>query len=149
MSATPNVFNHSDQFTALLALHEWQPIVTSSCSQYLELILCHVYLPPCPELEDHTSSGELSSTADDVLCRRLCEEARTNCTDVLKTVRFPWPKELSCDVFPVCDNYKTTSSSLKTDEEKVLETGSLLIYLAFRNFIRFILPSIRPSIYPL
>ena len=82
----PNMFKHDSQQEATLDLHQFWPLVQNNCSRYLKIFLCSMHVPRC----------QPSSPKGIPPCRPLCEQARKDCTPVLRRYGFSWPQRMRC-----------------------------------------------------
>ena len=85
----PNIFSHQSQEQAFGGLQQFLPIINSGCSPVMRPFLCSVFLPKCSESANRT-----------IPCKELCEAAMDGCTNEIKSLSIPWPKELECDNLP-------------------------------------------------
>ena len=104
-----NIFNHTDHQMASIAVHEWQPLVKYGCSNFLQNLLCHRYIPPCSN-HTHTEYTHDGIQKMPLPCRDLCERIRFNCSHVMDEFGFHWPNEISCQTFPVVGNCTSLAS---------------------------------------
>ncbi|XP_035459798.2 frizzled-7 [Scophthalmus maximus] len=86
----PNLLGHTTQEDALLAVHQFYPLVKVQCSADLKFFLCSMYAPVCTVLEHAIPP-----------CRSLCKSARQGCVALMKKLNIQWPKLLRCSTFPV------------------------------------------------
>ena len=85
----PNLLGLKNQERALLALHQYTPLVKVKCSRYLKLFLCSVYVPECSDVLPEIPP-----------CRSLCNAARNGCVELMNRFGFKWPEALKCNRFP-------------------------------------------------
>ncbi|KAG9282640.1 frizzled-3 isoform X1 [Astyanax mexicanus] len=88
----PNLLNHYDQQTAALAMEPFHPMVNLDCSDDLRPFLCALYAPVCTEY------GRVT-----LPCRRLCQQAKSDCYKLMDIFGVTWPDEMTCNRFPDCD----------------------------------------------
>ncbi|KAL7872054.1 hypothetical protein SRHO_G00070370 [Serrasalmus rhombeus] len=88
----PNLLNHYDQQTAALAMEPFHPMVNLECSADLRPFLCALYAPVCTEY------GRVT-----LPCRRLCQQAKSDCYKLMDIFGVSWPEEMTCNRFPDCD----------------------------------------------
>ncbi|XP_066532582.1 frizzled-3a isoform X2 [Hoplias malabaricus] len=88
----PNLLNHYDQQTAALAMEPFHPMVNLECSPDLRPFLCALYVPVCTEY------GRVT-----LPCRRLCQQAKSDCYKLMDIFGVSWPEEMACNRFPDCD----------------------------------------------
>ena len=101
----PNMFKHGSQQEATLDLNQFWPLVQNNCSRYLKIFLCSMYVPRC----------QPSSPKEILPCRPLCEQARKDCTPLLRRYGFSWPQRMRCQLFP-----KLASKQMCMDRNTVI-----------------------------
>lgn len=89
MTKFPNVLGHLNLQEAQNAFMDFQALIKTGCSKYLEQFLCFVFVPPCTILETPLS-----------VCRGFCQLAATKeCMEILKQLSIR-PEVLVCDRYP-------------------------------------------------
>lgn len=69
-------------------MRKFYPLFATECSRYLRLFVCSVATPLC------TPIGIVPP------CRELCDRVQKDCQDAISVFDVPWPKQLSCNIFP-------------------------------------------------
>ncbi|RVE63076.1 hypothetical protein OJAV_G00163260 [Oryzias javanicus] len=83
----PNVLGHKTQDEAAMAMRQFSSLARGQCSSHLKPFLCSAYTPKCV-------SGRAQPP-----CRRLCEQAKSECAISMRNLGFQWPEALKCETF--------------------------------------------------
>ncbi|NP_001083730.1 frizzled related protein L homeolog precursor [Xenopus laevis] len=94
MTKMPNHLHHSTQANAILAIEQFEGLLTTECSQDLLFFLCAMYAPICTIDFQHEPIKP---------CKSVCERARAGCEPILIKYRHTWPESLACEELPVYD----------------------------------------------
>jgi len=96
----PNFRNHQTQTEAKKEMDSFEQLIHVNCSVYTRMFLCGYYLPFCVP----------NPRGDDVFinpCKKLCENVRDGCTNILQRAGYAWPSFFDCSLGsfsdgPVC-----------------------------------------------
>lgn len=105
-------------------LQEFSGFLQHSCSPFLRLFICSVYVPLCSE---HVPGAVPA-------CRGLCEEVKKDCLDDLQAAGFEWPAQLNCSRFPEPPNL---CMQQPPDDDSHLITGNEIIIPIASHSSRF------------
>ncbi|NP_001089915.1 frizzled related protein S homeolog precursor [Xenopus laevis] len=94
MTKMPNHLHHSTQANAILAIEQFEGLLTTECSQDLLFFLCAMYAPICTIDFQHEPIKP---------CKSVCERARAGCEPILIKYRHTWPESLACEELPLYD----------------------------------------------
>ncbi|KAG8559425.1 hypothetical protein GDO81_017334 [Engystomops pustulosus] len=94
MTKMPNHLHHSTQANAILAIEQFEALLSTKCSQDLLFFLCAMYAPICTIDFQHEPIKP---------CKSVCERARAGCEPILIKYRHTWPESLACEELPVYD----------------------------------------------
>uniref|UniRef100_H2YB71 Uncharacterized protein n=1 Tax=Ciona savignyi TaxID=51511 RepID=H2YB71_CIOSA len=88
----PNFNNDANEQEVEISMSAIHPLISTSCSRFLELFLCSVFSPAC------TGNGVVPP------CRSLCLKVKEDCEAVTQMFGIAWPPRLDCDNFPLQDD---------------------------------------------
>ncbi|XP_026878505.2 secreted frizzled-related protein 3 [Electrophorus electricus] len=94
MTKMPNHLHHSTQANAVLAIEQFEELLTIQCSRDLRFFLCAMYAPICTIDFQHDPIKP---------CKSVCERAKMGCEPVMKKYNHAWPESLACEELPVYD----------------------------------------------
>ncbi|XP_036071594.1 uncharacterized protein LOC112143791 isoform X3 [Oryzias melastigma] len=97
----PNILGHKTQDEAAMAMRQFSSLVRGQCSSHLKPFLCSVYAPKCV-------SGRAQPP-----CRRLCEQAKSECATSMRNFGLQWPEALKCETFTT-ESYEQAPQQART-----------------------------------
>uniref|UniRef100_A0A8C9R057 Secreted frizzled-related protein 3 n=1 Tax=Scleropages formosus TaxID=113540 RepID=A0A8C9R057_SCLFO len=90
----PNHLHHSTQANAVLAIEQFEGLLSTGCSPDLLFFLCAMYAPICTIDFQHDPIKP---------CKSVCERAKCGCEPVMRRYNHTWPESLACEELPVYD----------------------------------------------
>ena len=130
----PNFVGHKNQADAIFQMSVYYPLISTKCSEELQLFLCSTFVPLCSENSPQKLIGP---------CKGLCQKVRNQCEPVLVDIfHVQWPKILDCDKFPESNEHKHmcitipengTSLGLPTKSIDSLDDNQLFIEKSQEN----------------
>uniref|UniRef100_F6S8I5 Frizzled receptor n=1 Tax=Ciona intestinalis TaxID=7719 RepID=F6S8I5_CIOIN len=112
----PNFNNDASESEVEISLSLLHPLLSTSCSRYLELFLCSVFSPAC------MGGGVVPP------CRSLCEVVFDDCAEVVEAFGIIWPQRLHCDNFPPQNGGKMVDTGSDTWGKMVVSRSSWLVW---------------------
>uniref|UniRef100_A0A3Q3AEJ4 Secreted frizzled-related protein 3 n=1 Tax=Kryptolebias marmoratus TaxID=37003 RepID=A0A3Q3AEJ4_KRYMA len=94
MTKMPNHLHHSTQDNAVLAIEQFEGLLSTGCSPDLLFFLCAMYAPIC------TIDFQQEPIKP---CKAVCERAKSGCEPVMKLYNHSWPDSLACSELPLYD----------------------------------------------
>lgn len=117
----PNSMNHGDQKEINKIMLDYDQLLQTRCSEYLQKFLCSLFVPICTELDNFI-----------LPCKDLCFDSKKKCEKHMKGVGYSWPDILDCEKFPQKDQERYVCVPLEADNNNTVPDSTEL-WFAYKD----------------